>query len=109
MNLLEMIVMIALVALTTMATRFAPFIIFKSDKAPPKFLGYLGRALPPAVFGMLVVYCLKSVSLLAFPFGLPELIGVVVVVCLHLIFRKMLVSIIGGTGVYLVLVNLVFI
>ena len=56
MNLLEMIVMIALVALTTMATRFAPFIIFKSDKAPPKFLGYLGRALPPAVFGMLVVY-----------------------------------------------------
>ena len=66
-------------------------------------------ALPPAVFGMLVVYCLKGLSFTAPAYGLPELIGVVTVVVLHLIFRKMLISIGVGTVVYMVLLNIVFV
>ena len=102
-------IVIALAAIATMLTRFLPFIIFRSDKPTPAFLSYLGKALPPAVFGMLVVYCLKSLSLLAFPFGIPEIIGVISVVVLHLVFRKMLVSIAGGTVIYMILVNLIFV
>ena len=109
MNLTESLIMIALVALATMLTRFLPFMMFKDGSKTPGYLTYLGKALPPAVFGMLVIYCLKGIQPLIYPYGLPELIGVVSVVALHLIFRKTLVSVIGGTAVYLILVNLVFI
>ena len=102
-------IIIAIAAVATMLTRFLPFAIFRSDRPTPKFLSYLGRALPPAVFGMLVVYCLKGVSLFASPFGIPELIGVATVIALHLLFRKMLVSIAGGTVIYMILVNLIFV
>ena len=109
MTVAQHAIVIVLAAIATMLTRFLPFIIFRSDKPTPAFLSYLGKALPPAVFGMLVVYCLKSVSLLAFPFGIPELIGVASVIVLHLLFRKMLVSIAGGTVIYMILVNLIFV
>jgi branched-subunit amino acid transport protein AzlD len=108
MTVAEQIIIIAIAAVTTMLTRFLPFAIFRSDKPTPKFLSYLGRALPPAVFGMLVVYCLKGVELLAYPFGIPELVGVFAVVVFHLAFRKMLLSIAGGTLIYMILVNIVF-
>lgn len=109
MTVTEHIVMIGVVALATMLTRFLPFIVFKSDEATPKFLTYLGKALPPAVFGMLVVYCLKGIAPLSYPYGAPELVGVASVVVLHLLFRKMLLSIVGGTAVYMLLVNLIFV
>ena len=69
---------------------------------------YLGRVLPAAVFGMLVIYCLKNVSFLAGTHGLPELIAIAATVTLHLAFKNMLVSIAGGTVVYMLLVQLVF-
>ncbi len=109
MTVAQQLIMIALVALTTMATRFTPFLVFSSDRKTPKYLEYLGRALPPAVFGMLVVYCFKGLSFTAPTFALPELISLVCIVLLHLAFRKMLVSVIGGTAVYLILVNLIFV
>ncbi len=109
MNLTEQIIIIAIAALATMLTRFLPFLIFKSGKPTPKFLTYIGKALPAAVFGMLVVYCLKNINVLASPYGIPELIGVLSVVILHLLFRKMLLSIAGGTVIYVLLVNLVFV
>ena len=109
MNSTETVITILLVALATMLTRFLPFLIFSRRGEPPKYLAYLGRVLPPAVFAMLVVYCLKGVSFVASPYGIPELISVVAVVVLHLAFRKTLISVLGGTGLYLVLVNLVFI
>ena len=109
MTTLELIIMIAAVAVATMLTRFLPFMVFSSDKPTPRFLTYLGKALPPAVFGMLVVYCLKGISLTVFPYGIPEALGVITVVILHLVFRKMLLSIVGGTAVYMILVNLVFV
>lgn len=109
MTVTEQVIIIALVALTTMTTRFLPFVIFKSSRPTPKFLTYLGRVLPPAVFGMLVVYCLKDLSFAVPSYGIPELVGVAVTVLLHLAFRKMLLSIVGGTGVYILLVNLIFV
>lgn len=109
MNSTEIIVTILLVALATALTRFLPFILFSGRDKPPKYLAYLGRVLPPAVFAMLVVYCLKGVTLVSSPYGIPELVSVAAVVIIHLLFRKTLLSVIGGTGLYLILVNLVFI
>ena len=108
MTLTQQIITIALCVLGTMATRFLPFIVFSGNKPTPKFISYLGKALPAAIFGMLVVYCLKNVNLLAFSFGLPELIAIVFVVALHLWKRQMLLSIAGGTVLYMLLVQLVF-
>ena len=92
MTLTEQIITIAICALGTVATRFLPFIIFSSDKKTPKYVQYLGKALPAAIFGMLVVYCLKSVSILGGSHGIPELISIILVVALHLWQRKMLLS-----------------
>ena len=106
---LQHAVIIAIAALATFATRALPFAVFRSDSKTPRVLTYLGKALPPAVFGMLVVYCLKGVTVLTSPYGIPELLGIIGVITLHLAFRRMLVSIIGGTAVYLILVNFIFI
>lgn len=108
MTTLQQLLIIAVVALATMATRFVPFLVFKSDRPTPKFLKYLGGVLPPAVFGMLVVYCFKGVDILGGSHGIPELIAVALVVILHIVFRKMLLSIAGGTVAYMILINLVF-
>ena len=108
MTVTEQILTIALCAIATMATRFLPFLVFRSDRPTPSYVQYLGRVLPAAIFSMLVVYCLKDVSLLTASHGLPELIAIVLVVVLHLIFRKMLVSIAAGTVCYMLLVQLVF-
>ncbi len=108
MTLTEQIITIAVLALGTMATRFLPFLIFRDNKPTPKYIQYLGKALPAAIFGMLVVYCLKSVNVLAYSYGLPELIAIVVTVGLHLWKRQTLLSIAGGTVCYMLLVQLVF-
>lgn len=91
-----------------MLTRFLPFLIFSSKKPTPKYIQYLGKALPAAIFGMLVVYCLKNVNVLAGSHGLPELIAIAVVVALHLWKRQMLISVAGGTVCYMLLVQFVF-
>jgi len=105
---LQLFAMVAIAAVATMLTRFLPFVIFKPGKKTPEYLTYVGRALPPAVFGMLAVYCLKGISFTAEAgFGLPEIIASAVVIILHLAFRKMLLSISAGLAVYLVAVNLI--
>lgn len=105
---LQRIITIALCVLGTMATRFLPFLVFSSKQPTPQYIQYLGKALPAAIFGMLVVYCLKNVSLLSGSHGLPELIGILVVAGLHLWKRQMLLSIAGGTISYMLLVQLIF-
>lgn len=97
-----------MVILGTMATRFLPFLAFPSGKPTPKYVRYLGKVLPAAVFGLLVVYCLKDVSLFAGSHGIPELISISIVILLHLWKRQMLLSIAGGTICYMLLVQLVF-
>ena len=103
------VAIILLVALTTLATRAIPFILFPEGKEIPKAVQYLGKVLPPAVIGMLVVYCFKSVEITSSPFGLPEIIAGLAVVLLHVWKRNNLLSIGTGTILYMVLVQYVFV
>lgn len=104
----QLFITIFMVFLGTIITRFLPFLIFPSGKPTPKYLQYLGKALPAAVFGLLVVYCLKDVNPLAGSHGLPELIAICVVIALHAWKRQMLLSIAAGTVSYMLLVQFVF-
>lgn len=108
MTLTEQILTILMVVLGTMLTRFLPFLVFPAGKPTPKYIQYLGKVLPAAVFGMLVIYCLKDVSILTGSHGLPEVIAILVVVVLHYWKRQMLLSIVGGTVCYMLLVQFVF-
>ena len=108
MTLAEEIITIGLCAVATMLTRFLPFLVFGRKKEAPKYIQYLGKVLPAAVFGLLIVYCLKSVNVLSGSHGIPEAIAILVVVLLHLWKRQMLLSIAGGTVCYMLLVQLVF-
>ena len=102
------IALIAVAALVTMATRFLPFLIFGEKRKTPEIILYLGKVLPCAIMGMLVVYCLKDVDPAAAPFGIPELIGCALVALLHIWKRNTLLSIGLGTLAYMLLVQLVF-
>jgi branched-subunit amino acid transport protein AzlD len=102
-----MIVIVA-VALGAMVTRFTPFLLFPETKKPPKVITYLGKALPPAMMGLLVVYCLKGVSIQTPPHGVPELVALLTIIVLHKWKGNVLISIAGGTVVYMLLVQLVF-
>ena len=99
---------IDVIALVTAALRFLPFLIFRENRKTPPLISYLGQVLPYAIMGMLVIYCLKGVSFAAFPFGIPEMIGCLVVILLHIWKRNTLLSIGAGTVCYMLLVQLVF-
>ena len=109
MTITQQIITVAVVVLGTMTTRFLPFLIFPEGKEPPAVITYLGTVLPYAVIGLLVVYCLRSVSWLSVPHGAPELIAIAAVAGLHLWKRNVLLSIAGGTVLYMVLVQAVFV
>ena len=100
--------MIVVIALVTAALRFLPFLIFGENRETPPLVTYLGQVLPYAIMGMLVVYCLKGVSLTVFPFGIPELLGCAAVTLLHIWKRNTLLSIGVGTVCYMLLVQFVF-
>ena len=102
------ILLIAVVSAVTIGLRFLPFLIFRDQQKLPGLLKYLGQVLPFSIMGMLVIYCLKAVNLTVAPFGIPELIGCCAVVLLHLWKRNTLLSIGGGTVLYMLLVQLVF-
>lgn len=107
MTFAEQVITIALMGIAVMTTRFLPFALFQGRKTP-KYVQYLGTVLPAAVFGLLVVYCLKNVDVTAGYHGLPELIGIAVTVVLHVWKRQMMLSIAGGTITYMVLVQTIF-
>ena len=100
--------MIAVMALVTAGLRFLPFLIFGENRKTPPLVAYLGQVLPFAIMGMLVVYCLKDVSLTSAPFGIPEAIGCAAVTLLHIRKRNTLLSIGAGTVCYMLLVQFVF-
>lgn len=99
---------IAVAALVTVALRFLPFLLFGGKGETPSFIAYLGRVLPSAIMAMLVVYCLRNLNFTALPFGIPELLSCAVVVALHAWRRNTILSILGGTACYMLLVQLVF-
>ena len=112
---------IAVMALVTFLTRALPFLLFDRGSAPPKVVLYLGKVLPPAVIAMLIIYCLRNVSfsipadwtseaiLAAMSTWAPQLAAAAAVVVLHLGKRNNLLSICGGTALYMVLVQAVFV
>ena len=105
----QFILTIAVCTAATMLTRFLPFLIFSSkEQQPPEIVRYLGRVLPAAIFGMLIVYCLKGVRLSVGSHGIPEAIAIAVTIALHQWKHQTLVSIAGGTLCYVLLVQLVF-
>lgn len=105
----EMSLLIIIVTgITTFSTRVIPFLLFPKGKEIPKTVQYLGKVLTPAVIGMLVVYCLKGMSFLRFPFGIPEVLCVAIVAGLHIWKRNNLLSIGVGTVLYMILVQCVF-
>jgi len=108
MSLTQQLLTIAVVAIGTMVTRFLPFLIFPAGKPTPKYIQYLGRVLPGAVFGLLLVYCLKNVSFLTGSHGIPEAIAIAVVALLHLWKKQILLSVAGGTICYMLLVQTIF-
>lgn len=108
MTLSQQLITIGMVILGTVLTRFLPFLIFPAGKQTPKYVKYLGKVLPSAVFGLLIIYCLKDVSLFSGSHGLPELLAIMLVVLLHLWKRQMLLSIAGGTVFYMILVQVIF-
>ena len=108
MTLAQQLITIGLCGLATVLTRALPFAVFSADRRIPRFVQYLGQALPGAIFGMLLVYCLKDVNFLGDRYGLPEVLGILVTAGLHLWKKNMLLSIAGGTVCYMLLVQVVF-
>ncbi len=109
MTLTQEIITIAAAVLGTMATRFLPFLLFPANKKTPPLVLFLGRLLPPAVMGMLVVYSLKDVQLLSGTHGLPEALAIALLVALQLTLRNALVTIGASTIFYMLLVQKIFI
>lgn len=109
MTLTQKIITIAAAVLGTMATRFLPFLLFPANKKTPPLVLFLGRLLPPAVMGMLVVYSLKDVQLLSGTHGLPEALAIALLVALQLTLRNALVTIGVSTVFYMLLVQKIFI
>lgn len=103
----QSILFFGIISLTTMAIRTLPFLLFPENKKTPKFILYLGSVLPYTIIGMLVIYCLKDVSFVKTPYGLPEVISIAVIVLLHLWKNNTLLSIGAGTVIYMFLVQFI--
>lgn len=108
MNITEKIITIAMVVLGTMTTRFLPFLFFPAGKQTPPYIQYLGKVLPPAALGMLVIYCLKDLSIFTGMHAIPELLSIAFIIVLHFWKRQMLLSIAGGTIFYMFFVQYIF-
>ena len=108
MTIPQQIITIGLCIAGTMATRFLPFIVFNENRKTPEIIQYMGKWLPTAVFGMLVVYCVRNVNFLTGSHGLPEFISIALTAAVHILKRNMMLSITAGTVCYMVLLHFVF-
>ncbi|MBP5553190.1 MAG: AzlD domain-containing protein [Spirochaetales bacterium] len=97
-------IIVAVMAVVTILLRFLPFIVFR--KQTPPFVAYLGKVLPAAIIGMLVIYCLKDTAITVFPFGLQELISIAGVVGMQVWKRNSIMSILTGTVMYMILIRI---
>lgn len=108
MTLTQQLITIGLCVLATLITRFLPFLVFSAKRPTPAFVRYLGDVLPGAIFGLLIVYCLRDVRLLSGSHGLPEALALAVTVGLHLWKKNLLLSMAAGTLCYMTMISLVF-
>ena len=98
-------ILVAVMAAVTILLRFLPFLVFKGKT--PGYISYLGKVLPSAIVGMLVIYCLRNTSILHAPYALPEVIASAVVIGLQIWKRNSLISILSGTVVYMLMIQVV--
>lgn len=108
LNNMEMFLFVLVAAGAILITRFIPFALFPGGKKTPDYIIYLGKVFPTAIIALLVVYCLQNTTVLSYPYGIPEVIAVICVVLVHLWKRNNLLSIVGGTVLYMFLVQIVF-
>lgn len=104
---LQYAAIIGAAALGTMLTRFLPFIAFGREKPAPKYVQYLGKALPGAALGLLVIYCVRNIDITAGDHGIPVFAAMLLTAALHIWKRKMLLSIAVGTAAYVLMINLI--
>lgn len=105
----DMLLFILVCSIAIAITRLLPFLIFRDQNKIPKSIEYLGKTLPYAITGFLVVYCLKDVNFTSGTYGLPEIISIVFIICIHLWRKNTLLSVVSGTLIYMALVNFIFI
>ena len=105
MTLTQQIITIGLCILGTMTTRFLPFIIFSENRKTPEFIQYIGKYLPSAVYGMLIIYCLRNVDVLHGTHELPEAVSILITTLLHIWKQKKFLSIAAGTISYMLLLH----
>lgn len=105
---IQVFITVLMLSMATILIRFLPFLLFPAGKEIPHVVMYLGKVLPAAVMGMLVVYCFKDTSFVSGYHGMPEMIASAFVVVSYLKWRNLLVSIGGGTAFYMVLVQVIF-
>ena len=103
-NIIYPIAVIGVVAIVTWFLRAFPFLLFGS-RPLPKTIQYLGKALPPAIMTVLVIYCLRNTAFSQAPYGIPELVACALVVILQIVRKNMYLSIIAGTICYMVLMR----
>ncbi len=108
MSDIQVMYLILIMAAGTMLTRFLPFLLFPGHRKTPRFVLYLGRVLPPAVIGLLVIYSLKDISFMRSPHALPEMLAISLIIVLQLWKKNALLSIAAGTASYMLLLQLVF-
>lgn len=108
MTTAQSLLFFAVMAAGTMLMRFLPFLLFPQNRKTPGYISYLGKVLPYTIIGMLVVYCLRGAVVTRYPYALPEIIGIVAIAALQLWRKNMLLSIGGGTLLYMLLVQVVF-
>jgi branched-subunit amino acid transport protein AzlD len=104
----QQVITIALCSIATLITRFIAFAVFSPKKPTPRYIQYLGLTLPCGIFAMLVVYCLRNVDLFSYPHGVPEAMALAFTLAIHMWKRKVLISMGGGTALYMFLVQAVF-
>lgn len=105
MNTLQQVITIATVVIGTQLTRWLPFLVFRSNLHTPACIHYLGKVLPPAIFGMLVIYSYKDIDLSSLAHAIPEIFSGICVAVIQLLFKNMCISIVAGTAIYILWVN----
>lgn len=105
----QTLIIIFSIAFGAIITRFTPFLLFPEKKQLPQIIIYLGQVLPAAMMGLLVIYCLKNVSIIKAPYGIPEAISILIIILLHKWKNNVLLSISGATAIYMILIQYVFI
>ena len=105
----EILITALMIVIGTAFLRFLPFLIINKSLSENKYIQFLGKILPYSMIALLVVYCLKDINIIKFPYALPQLISIAVIIILHVIKRNVLISIGVGTALYMFLVQVVFV